>query len=83
MFTEVTNVYGQIKGLDKDENEDKQSCCVSFLQTGQSREKIYNFVPENGSYFVLRASSNHEILLIHHFRLHLSFVCYKNPWKGK
>ena len=29
-----------ISSLDKDENEDKHSCCVSFLETG-SYEKTY------------------------------------------
>ena len=26
---------------------------------------------------------NHKILLIHYFLLHLSFICYKNPWKER
>ena len=31
--------------LDKDENEDKHSCCVSFLETGSS-EKTYETLPK-------------------------------------
>ena len=34
-----------ISSLDKDENEDKHSCCVSFLETGSS-EKTYETLPK-------------------------------------
>ena len=34
-----------ISSLDKDENEDKHSCCVSFLETGSS-EKTYEILPK-------------------------------------
>ena len=33
-------MFMSIASLDKDENEDKHSCCVSFLETG-SYEKRY------------------------------------------
>ena len=49
----------------------------------QSREKIKNFVSEIAIYFVYRASSNHDILLVHYFFTLSVFYMLQEPMKRK